>query len=311
MLKKIILPVILIIVLAYFGIRFFRKPRVLDFSGAKTITLTDDGLAFEAATSAETVGEFLKESKIDLNDHDELLPNKDSRLFPNVHIFIRRAIAIKIEVDGKTIHGYTLGKTVGEALAENGVKLGPLDKISPAIDSLPQENMDIVVTRINVVKKTVTEDIAFPTQYTNDPKLNWREQKITQPGIKGKEDVEYRITYKNGEEISRVALSKTVTQEPTPQIVTQGTYMKLGSAERGAGTWYAYMGGMFAASTTIPKGSYAKVTDMTTGRSIVVQINDYGPQGKGRIIDLDKVAFQKLAPLGAGIINVKVEPILN
>ena len=87
--------------------------------------------------------------------------------------------------------------------------------------------------------------------------------------------------------------------------------MKLGKAAKGQGTWYAFKGGLFAASTTLPRGSYAKVTNTENGESVVVQINDYGPQGKGRIIDLDKVAFEKIASLGAGVIGVKVEQVLN
>jgi rare lipoprotein A len=42
-----------------------------------------------------------------------------------------------------------------------------------------------------------------------------------------------------------------------------------------------------------------------------VQINDRGPFGNGRIIDLDKIAFEKIASLGAGVANVKVEVVLN
>jgi len=43
-----------------------------------------------------------------------------------------------------------------------------------------------------------------------------------------------------------------------------------------------------------------------------VEINDYGPDRglhPDRVIDLDKVAFQKISSLGAGIINVRVEPL--
>ena len=67
----------------------------------------------------------------------------------------------------------------------------------------------------------------------------------------------------------------------------------------------------FAASTTLAKGSYAKVINVANQKSVIVQINDYGPQGKGRIIDLDKKAFAQIASLGAGVIKVKVAPILN
>ena len=58
-------------------------------------------------------------------------------------------------------------------------------------------------------------------------------------------------------------------------------------------------------------GSYAKVTNTANGKSVIVQINDRGPFGPGRIIDLDKVAFAKIASIGAGVIGVKVEEVLN
>jgi rare lipoprotein A (peptidoglycan hydrolase) len=167
------------------------------------------------------------------------------------------------------------------------------------------------VTRINIEEITQTEDVAFKTVVQNDAKLGWQEKKITTSGQLGKKEVQYRITYKNGKEISRIVLGSKITQDSVAQVETHGTYMQLGKANAGQGTWYAYQGGLFAASTTIPKGAYAKVTNTQNGKSVVVQINDYGPTGKGRIIDLDKVAFSKISSLGSGVIGVKVEPILN
>jgi rare lipoprotein A len=41
-----------------------------------------------------------------------------------------------------------------------------------------------------------------------------------------------------------------------------------------------------------------------------VQINDRGPFVAGRIIDLDREAFKKIAPLGAGVIDIKMEEII-
>jgi rare lipoprotein A len=61
----------------------------------------------------------------------------------------------------------------------------------------------------------------------------------------------------------------------------------------------------------MPIGSYARVTNVDNGKSVIVRINDRGPFVPGRIIDLDKVAFQKIASTGAGVINVKMEEIVN
>jgi uncharacterized protein YabE (DUF348 family) len=313
--KKLFLFFVLFL-LIYYGYKYLpffnhNSDRTLSNDSAKLINLISDGLNFEADTSAKTVDDFLKENKIFLNEHDQILPEKNSPLYSGIQIGIKTARKIKIQADGKTIDGYALGKDIGSALAENKITLGRLDKTEPAVNFPASDNLKIIVTRINVEEKIIPEDIPFKVVSKNDAKLSWREKKVSQDGEKGIREVLYKITYKNGKEINRQKLSSKITKESVDEINVQGTYMELGKAVKGQGTWYAYMGGMFAASTTLPKGSYAKVTNTANGKSVVVQINDYGPQGKGRIIDLDKVAFAKIASLGAGVIGVKVEPVLN
>jgi uncharacterized protein YabE (DUF348 family) len=257
------------------------------------------------------VDNFLSEQKITLSEHDEVLPAKNSMLRPGENIEIHRALKVSIAVDGKKIEKYTLANSIPLVLAENNISLGRLDKTTPDKNGLLENNAQIIVTRINVEDKVIPEDIAFKTVEKTDNKLSWRDKKTEITGQKGIREVKYKITYKDGKEISRVVLEKNITQEPVTEVILQGTYVKTGNAKKGQGTWYAFKGGLFAASTTIPRGNYAKVTNLANGKSVMVQINDYGPQGKGRIIDLDKVAFAKIASLGAGVIGVKVEEVLN
>jgi uncharacterized protein YabE (DUF348 family) len=286
--------------------------RNIDFENSqKVIMLNDNGLHFKITTSAGTISELLKEKNIKLGDHDQVIPDVSAKIYSGFNIEIKRAVKIKVSVDGKSIEIYTLEKTIAKALAENNIILTRLDKTDPDLNSLPQNNLNVVVTRINVEEVTKQEDIDFKTTAKNDSKLGWREKKVEIPGEKGVREVKYKITYKNGKEVSRVILAKSVIKEPVTQVEVQGTYVKTGKAQKGQGTWYAYQGGMFAASLSIPRGGYAKVTNTANGKSVIVQINDSGPYGKGRIIDLDKVAFQKIASLGAGVIGVKVEEVLN
>lgn len=80
----------------------------------------------------------------------------------------------------------------------------------------------------------------------------------------------------------------------------------------GQATWYAYKGGNFAASPDFPKGSVLRVFNTYNNKFVDVKVNDYGPErGRfpNRAIDLDKVAFAKISPLGAGVINVIVQPL--
>ncbi len=80
----------------------------------------------------------------------------------------------------------------------------------------------------------------------------------------------------------------------------------------GKASWYKYKDGDYAASPDFAKGSIIKVTNLDNDKSINVTINDWGPERDlfpDRAIDLDKFAFKKISSLGAGIINVLLEPI--
>ena len=308
-----IIGAVFIVLVSFFVYKIFFVPEVtLDFNGqAKEITLDDNGYIFKIETDANSVKDFLVVRNIFLTKNDEIIPGVEAKIYPGLAVQINRAAKIKILVDGGETEKYVLGKTVKSALGESQITLSHLDMVEPKLDMPASDGLEITVTRINVEEVIEEEDIEFKKTIKEDSKLGWRETKIEVAGVKGTKNVKYKITYKNGKQISKVKLSQEIIREPQTQVEVQGTYMKLGKANNGQATWYAYKGGMFAASTTIPKGGYAKVTNTATGKSIVVQINDYGPQGKGRIIDLDKVAFQKLASLGAGVIGVKVEQILN
>lgn len=62
-----------------------------------------------------------------------------------------------------------------------------------------------------------------------------------------------------------------------------------------------------AAHRTLPWGSRAKVTNLANGKSVEVRINDRGPFGKGRIIDVSRAAARVLGIVGSGITSVRVE----
>jgi rare lipoprotein A len=93
---------------------------------------------------------------------------------------------------------------------------------------------------------------------------------------------------------------------------------------RGTATWYGrrYHGkqtssgeiydmyAMTAAHTTLPIPSYARVTNLANGKSIVVRINDRGPFIGNRVIDLSYTAAHKLGLLAGGSATVEVESIL-
>ena len=66
---------------------------------------------------------------------------------------------------------------------------------------------------------------------------------------------------------------------------------------------------MTAAHPTLPIPSYARVTALDSGKSVVVRINDRGPFHSSRIIDLSYTAAYKLGSLARGSMRVRVESI--
>jgi len=91
----------------------------------------------------------------------------------------------------------------------------------------------------------------------------------------------------------------------------------------GKAAWYNLVGGQTASGETLdtvtataahrslPLASYAKVTNIGNGRSVVVKINDRGPYTRGRILDLSPRAADALDMKRVGVAAVVVEPLVN
>jgi rare lipoprotein A len=97
-----------------------------------------------------------------------------------------------------------------------------------------------------------------------------------------------------------------------------------GYTERGVASWYGPtfhgehtssgepydMYGMTAAHKTLPLPTYARVTNLKNGRSVVVRINDRGPFVANRLIDLSYTAAAKLDMLREGTTLVEVQALV-
>jgi len=291
---------------------FFKEKRVLGIvSGEKNIVLNDTGLKKSFLTTTLTVEEFLKNEKIILNEKDLVFPDKSAFIYPNNIITIQRAKKLIVSIDKEQKELYGFGKTVGEIVTEKNLDIKEEDIVKPEKYTVAYNNEEIKITRVEIKEEIVKKDIAFETIEKEDDKLSWRTKKIEVTGEKGIKEIKYEVAYHDNKEVSRKIKETNITKEPVDKIVIQGTYVKLGKSHTGLASWYAHTGTMSAANPWLPMGSYVKVTNKDNGKSVIVKINDRGPFGPNRIIDLDKVAFEKIASLGQGVTNVKMEEITN
>jgi len=67
------------------------------------------------------------------------------------------------------------------------------------------------------------------------------------------------------------------------------------------------MGALTAAHPTLPMPSYARVTNLANGKSLIVRVNDRGPYHNNRLIDVSNKAAELLEFKGNGVARVRVE----
>jgi rare lipoprotein A len=98
---------------------------------------------------------------------------------------------------------------------------------------------------------------------------------------------------------------------------------RIGTTDEGTASWYGpgYDGkrtacgdrfdqdALTAAHGTYPCDTRVRVTLLSTGKSVVVRINDLFPNHKGRLIDLSRGAAKQIGLLGPGTGRVRVEVV--
>ncbi|HEX9287906.1 MAG TPA: septal ring lytic transglycosylase RlpA family protein [Anaeromyxobacteraceae bacterium] len=66
---------------------------------------------------------------------------------------------------------------------------------------------------------------------------------------------------------------------------------------------------MTCAHRSHPFGTVLRVTDVETGKSVVVKVTDRGPFTEGRIVDLSWAAARKLGMIERGLARVRIDPV--
>ncbi len=112
------------------------------------------------------------------------------------------------------------------------------------------------------------------------------------------------------------ACSRAVVGTPTARV-------PLGTEETGSASWYGTahhgrrtasgevydMRDLTAAHRTLPLGTRLMVTNLNSGESVEVRVNDRGPFVDGRILDLSYGAARVLGAVGPGVIPVRLRVI--
>ncbi len=255
------------------------------------------------------VSEALEESGFVLAPQSLVFPDRESLLQNGTIIVVSPAKKVLVEYDGKTEEYLTPAHTVEEALVDLNITVRPEDIIHPTRESVVMREGVIEIVRVTTTEEKKEEKIAFKKIEEEDDKLSWQTKKVVQKGEAGIKTTYVEVSRHNNKVVAEKILREEITKEPVDEKTVVGTKVTVVKKHSGGASWYAHTGTLSAANPWLPFGSYVRVTNKANGKNVIVKINDRGPFGPGRIIDLDKVAFAKIADLGTGVIDVLMEEI--
>jgi resuscitation-promoting factor RpfB len=279
------------------------------------VGLVVDGKGRSVITVARTVGEMLRSAGIDLPEGSIVDPSVRSTVRPGLSVSLRRPSPVTLRHDDVQEVIVTTAPSIRDLLAERRIAWSTDDVIEPELSLLPEQGLVITVSRSGTHDYTTHERVPAPIEVHDDPGMLLGKEVIVDPGREGLIDRIYRTEVVDGALKSRVLLQEIVLDAPSPRIIARGTKEVADApppvdptarSQEGAASWYS-RAGMTAAHPTLPFGTQVKVTNLATGTSIYVTVDDRGPFVGGRIIDLSDGAFKALAPLNAGVISVRIE----
>lgn len=189
----------------------------------RKLTITVDGEVQEFFTTARTVDAALLQLGLTA-DGAEL---SVSRALPlgrtglSMSMVTPKSITLDVGGTKRTVESTAL--TVSEALLDEGLTLGELDKIKPAVTTEVTEDLKITLTRIVEKKRIDTKSVAYKTTRKNDSSLYKGTTETVRSGKAGSMKVTYVDTYVNGKKDSSKKVSSVVTKAPRTAIVSVGT----------------------------------------------------------------------------------------
>ena len=226
-------------------------------------------------------------------------------------------VTVRAVVTGKVHDVSTNAGTTGALLTAMGIQPDADDRVAPPPSTPLHDGMTVRYDRVSTSTHLMTLPIQMPVETRYTSTMTPGNMVVLTHGSTGTERAAVEVTSVNGRVVSRRVVSQSVLAPPVPEVrlsapysMSDGVLREPGTGattETGEASWYdPPWSGLTAAHPWLPFGTRVTVTDLDTGRSVTVVIDDRGPFGPGRIIDLSPEAFAALQPLGHGVLHVSL-----
>ena len=195
------------------------------------VTLIEDDGTQEFISDGDTLADAFSGQGIEIFEADQLSKPLDTPLDGTpITVELVRAQPLQVRLADRSITIHTTAETVGAALAQGGIALQGLDFSIPAEDEDLPENRQVQIVRVREEILLNQDKIQFTSEYQPADDLELDQLSILSGGEYGLSAQRVRVTYENGEEVSRVVEKEWVLKEPSPRIIGYGTQIELRTA---------------------------------------------------------------------------------
>lgn len=187
-----------------------------------TITIHEEGLEYTISTNQDTLGEALTAHGVRIGVHDTMRPAASTPLSGGLNAYITHATPVEFAYGGTTQTTFTQAHTVREMLAERGITVGEMDRLSPSPETALRQGMKVSLVAVRTDTVVEEEHIPRPVVYVYDSSVTYGKRYISEAGSDGMMRREFRIQTEDGAEVNRVLLSEASTPA-TDQVWIIGT----------------------------------------------------------------------------------------
>lgn len=196
---------------------------VMLVNSRKTLVVSIDGKQTKIVTFKSTLNVALKSSGIKVGRFDKTSPALTSKVKDGEKVYIKSAVNVSINVDGKVLNIKTADDNIQNVLKDNNVTLDTFDKVEPSAQTAISDGLNINVTRVQYSLLTDTEKVDYQTVVKKDDTMGNDTTKVLQEGQQGENKITTKVVMENGKEVSRKVVSKVATKSPVSKVLAVGT----------------------------------------------------------------------------------------
>jgi uncharacterized protein YabE (DUF348 family)/3D (Asp-Asp-Asp) domain-containing protein len=214
---KYSLYITIIFIIAIIAIGFY-----LYLIRSKQVIVFIDNKEYKWFVFGNTVAEVLKEKGISLKNEDKVNPALKRKVFNNTKIHISRAFPMIVKHYNQTIKFNTTSQTVQDFLTDVRIILSKNDRVSPALNKIIKPGQLITISRVTSQIIAERSVLSPKIEYRLDQKTKRSLPFVQQAGQNGILELQTKIVYQEGREISRITLRQKIIKPTINTIMLVG-----------------------------------------------------------------------------------------